>query len=417
MQDQFIGNVNIENGIQWESLNSRGIIDINETLMIKNLVQSPNTQIIALRAYGVNYCKIFLKLMNHLKSMEYIRVIISLIDSYIDILSTILIGLSKEFTPFETFMNYIRVDDENFFVKAKAINIIGSMLAQNTNREFIRTHVQSVIRWTLRDLEKVQNLDDLDCMMKSFKSIVRFREGRSFLMSINGIAILEKFYEVPHDDIVYNTLFCVWLLSYHDQTVNQILHPSIQKIVNTIKSTRTQRIIRIGIGALRNLVELNKNREYMFECDLIKVFPRFVSLKYEDPEFKANLEYLQKKLEQTRDHMISWFVYKDRILSGNLKRSIMHKDEAFWKALISYFGDNNFEVIDALLTIINGSDPEKVAVALYHIKYFLKYHPASHRILNLNPDIKIQLMAKLDDPNPKVQLEALFAVQKLVIVH
>jgi hypothetical protein len=318
-------------------------------------------------------------------------------------------------------MNYIRVDDENFFVKAKAINIVGNMLVSGRHREFdeqyIRSNLQSVIRWTLRDLEKIHNLEDLDLMLKSFKTILRFREGRVFFMSLGGLSVLEKFYEIPHDEIIYNSLFCVWLLTYHNTVIKQISNNSLHKIISTIKSTRTHRIIRIGIAIVRNLAEVNyRNREYIVESNLLKIFPQFVSLKYEDQEFRTNLEFLQKKLEQTIEHMTSWPVYKDRILSGTLKRSVLHKDEAFWKTLIPCFGDNNFEVIAVLLEIINrSSDSESVAIALYHIKYFLKYHPASHRILNLIPTAKFHLMAKLEDPDPKVQLEALFAVQKLVL--
>jgi hypothetical protein len=101
MQSEFIDREVVERGVvQWDYSKLRGIIDLNETLMIKNLVQSPETQTIALKAYGVEYCKIFLKLMVQLKYMEYTRLVISLIDNYIGILST---GFDPTFRRVSTF--------------------------------------------------------------------------------------------------------------------------------------------------------------------------------------------------------------------------------------------------------------------------------------------------------------------------
>lgn len=422
MRTEFTDTKIVERGIKWDDLTSNGMIEKNEMIMLKGFIQSPDTQNIALGAYGIDYCKIFLKLMTKLKCVEYLKILISLIDKYIETFADILLGLQGEFQPFEMFINYIRIEDTNFFIKAKSSNIIGTMLLYAKNRkideQFIRANTFSVIRWSIRDLEKVEDLNDLDLMLNSLKTILRYREGRSFFFSLNGLQILEKFLLIPHDDIVYNSLYCIWLLSYHKEVIKSISENSIKKIVQTLKSTRCQKIIRISIGIIRNLAELNqRNRECIIESNLIKLFPQFVHLKYEDREFKINLEYLETKLKQTIEHMTSWPIYKDRILSDSLQRSILHKDELFWKTLIPHFGEDNFEIIGVLINSIQSPDPEKVTVALYHIGNFIKYHPASHRILNIIPDTKAKLMAKLDDPDPKVQLEALFTIQRLVLKY
>jgi hypothetical protein len=413
MTEKFIDTAIVERGIQWDYLKASGVIDVNEMIMIKGFVQSPDTQTIALNAYGSDYCKILLKLLVNIKCVDYVRIVISLLDKYIGIISNVLL----EFHPFETFSKFVELDNNNFFVKAKALDILGHLLYQTNNKNIISSNLDNLLRWTLRDLQKVQTLEDLDLLLSSLKPLLRFREARPLLMSLDGLQILEHFYEVPQDNIIYNSLYCVWLLSYHKDVVKSISNTSLQKIIQTIKNTRTHRIIRMGVGIIRNLADVNyRNRELIVESNLIKLFPQFVSLKYEDPEFRTNLEFLQKKIEQTIEHMTSWPVYKDRILSGAFKRSIIHKDDGVWKRIISNFGDNNFEVVGSLLEFIKRSpDSEKVAVALYHIKYFLKYHPASHRILGLIPHSKALLMIKLEDASPKVQLEALFAVQNLVL--
>jgi len=413
--------------VPWDKLASGGVIEVREMEMMKRFLQYPEAQRRFLEEDGSNYGKLFLNLTGKLSQSDHLQFLLALVDTFLtrdDSFCGIFLRLNElnQFLPFEPFMNHLRRDGGDWFINAKASKIVGLFLVQapryGISQEILTSQTRFLVKWISYHLDKNDKPELVDPLLTSLRTILRTQEARTIFDTFHGLQILERFLKSPHHPIVYNAMFCFWLLSYNSElSKEKFTRTFLQTIVETIKNIQREKIIRISIATLRNLAEANRiNCVHIIEGGLMKLLPNLILRKWGDEELEGNLTYLDEVLQQVMGELGSWEKYKAEILSGNLEWSMVHKNDRFWRENASRFAENNFQVVGVLINLIMKSENSIVlAVALNDIGRFVRSHPAGRNVVQSLPDAKLAVMAKLNHRDPEVQKEALLAIQKLMV--
>ncbi|CAI5516808.1 unnamed protein product [Closterium sp. Naga37s-1] len=273
--------------------------------------------------------------------------------------------------------------------------------------------------------------------------------ARSIFAKADGVRLLLP-YIAPvagqnQMQLLYEAVLCLWLLSFHEPSLEAIRQARIlPRLIDVAKSSAKEKIVRVAVLTLSNLMTRGHLGASMVELGLPKIvrvavltlsnlmtrghlgasmvelgLPKVVqSLKlhaWHDEDLKEALEALDVGLRHNLRVMSSFDKYRQEVLSGSLDWTPMHKDAAFWRENVMHFEDNDFQVLRALVALLDSSHEAKtLAVACHDLGQFITYHPAGRGVAH-DMKGKERVLRLLDYADPEVRKQALLAVQKLLL--
>ena len=419
----------LKKSIPWDRLASGGVIEAKELPWITRLLnQSGEAQWKLLEDSPDAYGTLLLSLVGKLAQLEHLQYVLALIDTLLiqkESLVSIFLNLHKhqEGLPFDPFLNHLRREGGDWFVNTRASNILGFLLLKATRygvpSERVTVVTSALMKWFAVHLESAEKPEVANPLLLSLRNILRSQDARVCFDSFGGIEVFGPLLRSPHHPVIYNAMFCLWLLSYNVDLVRRSFPKSsiVPKIVETLKTVHREKIIRISIATLCNLAEGNReNSLHIIEGGFMKLLPNFLLRKWGDNELEGNLAALDENLQKMMSELGSWDMYKAEVLSGNLEWTLVHKNDRFWRENASKFSENNFQMVGVLVNIISVSEnPLVLAVALNDIGRFVRFHPAGRAAVQAIPQAKMAIMAKLNHSDAEVQKQALLAIQKLMV--
>eukprot|EP00009_Paramoeba_aestuarina_P006473 CAMPEP_0201518968 /NCGR_PEP_ID=MMETSP0161_2-20130828/9661_1 /ASSEMBLY_ACC=CAM_ASM_000251 /TAXON_ID=180227 /ORGANISM="Neoparamoeba aestuarina, Strain SoJaBio B1-5/56/2" /LENGTH=459 /DNA_ID=CAMNT_0047916887 /DNA_START=201 /DNA_END=1580 /DNA_ORIENTATION=- len=381
---------------------------------------------------GAQIADMLLKLSKKIYQEEYLRYILALIDLTLgvdegragDFLRVSGEGGEEGAFPFEIFMNLLR-QGEDWLVNSRASKILALFCVvgnkYNVPAEKIAMYTRSLINWIVTHAKEIEkDPKRANPTLTALRTILRSQDARIiFHETVDGINLLGNLLRSPHHLVIYNSMFCLWLLSYNSVLAKSKFPETnvVKKIVETVKNVHRERICRVAIATLRNLAEASHTScLHIVEGGFMKVLPNLLLRKWGDEELEANLQSLDDVLQRVMSELGSWDMYKAEVLSGNLEWGMVHKDDRFWRENAYRFSENNFQIAGVLIDLISRSqNTQVVAVALHDIGQFVRFHPAGRGVIQSIPEAKVNIMQKLEHPDPEIQKEALLAIQKLMV--
>ena len=218
----------------------------------------------------------------------------------------------------------------------------------------------------------------------------------------------------------YEILFCIWLLTFDDdicaviQAENRVITVLVESIRNSVK----EKVIRICVSILRNLLEKAKTQNLQAISDL-KVLPLcqlLISRTWSDEDILIDIHWLISELRQNTAEMSTFDEYAAQVRSGELDPSAaIHRSETFWKQNLESLSNQDFELLRLLIEKLKlHEEPETIALTLHDIGEYVRYCPRSKRILQ-DASIKERLMILLNHTDHYVRLEALLTMQKFLV--
>lgn len=151
----------------------------------------------------------------------------------------------------------------------------------------------------------------------------------------------------------------------------------------------------------------------MIDNNLIGFLTMEMRKNIKDEQMKENIHFLIEIMEKNYKIFSSYEKYLKELETEKLTFGPCHTAK-FWKEHIKKTENNNFQVIEKLISLLDSEDETTQAVACFDLGEFSRLHPFSKTILE-NFDGKTKLMKMIEIENPIVKENALVAIQKLMI--
>jgi len=136
-----------------------------------------------------------------------------------------------------------------------------------------------------------------------------------------------------------------------------------------------------------------------------------------DKDILEDLTEIEERLVLRVDELSSFDVYRNEVLSTKLEWSPPHKSQKFWTENCFRFEDNDNQLLRTLKNILSTpeTDPAILAVAIWDIGEFVRFHPRGRRILDIL-DVKTTIMGLLSSKE-EIGAAALLTLQKLLLTN
>ncbi|KAL7148417.1 hypothetical protein ABFS83_06G177000 [Erythranthe nasuta] len=216
--------------------------------------------------------------------------------------------------------------------------------------------------------------------------------------------------------LLYETCLCVWLLSYYEPAIEYLATSrSLPRLIEVVKGSTKEKVVRVVILTLRNLLHKGTFGAQMVDLGLPQVVQNLKAQAWSDEDLLESLNQLEEGMKDNIKKLSSFDKYKQEVLLGHLDWSPMHKDLIFWRENITSFEEHDFQILRVLITILDtSSDPRTLAVACYDLSQFIQNHPAG-RIIVTDLKAKDRVMKLMNHENAEVTKNALLCIQRLFL--
>eukprot|EP01087_Luapelamoeba_hula_P001763 TRINITY_DN1157_c0_g1_i1.p1 TRINITY_DN1157_c0_g1~~TRINITY_DN1157_c0_g1_i1.p1 ORF type:complete len:459 (-),score=88.11 TRINITY_DN1157_c0_g1_i1:73-1449(-) len=408
--------------IQWDTLERARIISDVELRRIKSFDKKPSEDREALLAdEGAEFAELFVNLVSNLTKVTDLQYVLAIVDELLEEESRVKLftQLSKHdpALPFLPFIRLLARDGNDLFVKSRTSKIVATLLS--AARDPPKNDVRHLSHWCAERLRPQGDPRDVQIALTALQRFLRKDEHREIFVVDDGLPLLSAVIRdtTAKRQLIYLALYSLWLVSYNPQIATKFsqVPDLVRNIVDIIRREEKEKIRRMGLAVLSNIMDKGDNNEKMIDAGMIKVLAYLNQKKWGDEDIEHDLEHLTESLERNVILLSSFEKYKEEVLSGELTWSPVHRSERFWRENVGRFDEDNFRVLEALLAYIReGENPKTMAIACYDIGEFVRFHPSGRRVLSKLGG-KIQIMALMEHRDAEVQKEALLAVQKMMV--
>lgn len=223
--------------------------------------------------------------------------------------------------------------------------------------------------------------------------------------------------------IQYQLTFCLWVLTFSPKIATlMIKYTVIPRLVEILTETQKEKVIRMIVAFLRNLLEKPESdkviRDYallMIASRLVKPLELLSAKKFDDEDINENIQFIKEKLDGNLEDVTSFDEFALDIRSGRLSWTPFHKSEKFWLENATKLNESNFELLKMLLNLLeNSQDPLILCVAAHDIGEYVRHYAHGKRVIERLQG-KVIIMRLLENTDPNVRYQGLLCVQKLMV--
>ena len=326
----------------------------------------------------------------------------------------------------------------SMFIVEKAATVLAKCLgapvlnASPAVQAALTLHLTTFAAWTVAALKEVAPAEAAEstkvaAAMGGLQSLCSSMTGRSAAIEAEALGTLSTLITASAMSnssstvqLLYMTLFSLWSLSYSPQAALEMAASKlglIAKLVEIIKTSAKEKVIRVALSTLRNLIGVGSAPNDMVVFGLMPVLEALQVRKFADEDIPEDVEYLYHSLQGNLQTLTSWDVYKAELESAKLEWSPSHKSDNFWKDNHRAFEANNCAGVKQLVALLSSEDPQVLAIACNDIAELIKAAGADGRKLLTQYGAKPLAMQVLKHPDPMVQKYALTCVQRLMVIN
>lgn len=291
--------------------------------------------------------------------------------------------------------------------------------------------LRDYLLWTKEQVEEKNLYKDTLC--RCLQMLFRIDYYRLAFYKLNGVESLVTYLNASltsttsKDQMQYQVVNCIWLLTFNEQIASRIQnnHMVIPVLADILNSTEKEKVKRIIVATLRNLLEKTNSQEIqktnclsMLQSRVKKILEIMQQVQTDDPEITEDVEFLDKKLETLVMDVSSFDEYTLEITSNRLSWSPAHKSDKFWRENAQKFNENNFFLVKKLIEMLKNeqTSPQVLEIVLNDIGQYVRYYQRGKNVIE-QLDGKSIIMSMLSHPNSDVKHQALLCIQKLMVHH
>lgn len=407
--------------VAWEPLRGAGLISDQQLTHIKNFDKKPADEREALLDdMGATYAELFTFMVTNVTNKEQLQYVLAIIDELLQDKQRILLFVqlrnldeSLPYTPFRKLLT--RSDDA--FITSRASRIMALLMSEGPSPPEEDTRFLS--RWAADQLRSKER-SKVSMAITALQRFLRRDAHRTMFVADGGLKLLANTLLWTEDrrQQLYQTIYCLWLLSYNHTLAAQFsgVEGLVKGIVEAVRREEKEKIRRLGLATLRNIMDRGENNEQMITAGMLKVVGYLSQKKWGDEDIEEDIKLLSESLEKNMIILSSFETYKEEVLKSELTWSPVHRSERFWRENVGRFEEDNFRILTVLLDIIRSSDasPVELSIACFDLGEFVRFHPRGRRILS-QLEGKIDIMKLMAHPDEEVQKHALMCVQKMMV--
>jgi len=419
----------LENTIPWDGYNRANLILERELDLIKKYDKKPSDVKAALIAKdGEIYVELFLDLLVKINKEETLQYLLTTIDHLLkdqpeSVRLFFKLSAKNNKYPFEPFISLLNRSNVDWYTKSRASYIVATLassghpISEDTVKFFC-----GWLRDQLREPDDKHVCNSLSALQKlllqdNFREPFAKEDGLNLL----GTLLLSKMQHAKTIQVCYQVVFNLWLLSYNRAIAEQVNSTNIiSSLVEALKVVSNDKVIRMAVATIRNLLTISTNNEQMIDADIMKPLDHLSNKNWADQDVVEDIEVVLAALEKNLIYLSSFDMYKKEVLSGKLVWSPVHRSEKFWRENIHRLEEDNHKLLLVLKGLLSGgADPSTTSVqsiACFDVGEFARFHPRG-KIIVQQLGIKLPLMKLMEDPDENVRKHALLAVQKLMVTN
>jgi len=323
----------------------------------------------------------------------------------------------------------------SLFVLEKASALLAKLLtypmpasADANAKQVLSRHLQTFVEWVMFLLKSIDPKEAGDSAKTQFavgalQLLVATPAGREVCLASEGLPTLYGLMSAAGGgaavQLLYQVIFSLWSLSYSPAAASEMVTSKvgiIAKLVEILKTVQKEKVIRVALSTLRNLLGNGSASSDMVAAGVMPVLHGLQPRKWADEDILEDIEALIAALQVNLQTLTSWDVYKKEVSVGKLEWSPSHKSDAFWKDNHKAFEASGFETIKQLVELLDADDPQVLAISCNDIAQLVKAHPDGRRLAT-QFGAKPKAMQALKHPDPTVQKYALECVQRLMVIN
>jgi len=188
--------------------------------------------------------------------------------------------------------------------------------------------------------------------------------------------------------------------------------------VNALRNQPKEKIIRMGLASLRNVLAVEGAVDAMVDAGILKPLESFKQRNWGDDDLIEDLAVVYEAVQKGLTLLSSFDMYKKEVMSGKLDfSSPAHRSEKFWRENVLKFEDDHCRVLLVLKELLRSSlDTAVLPVACYDVGEFSRFHPRGRNLIS-QLGLKEPLMLLMASGDPETKKQALLALQKVMVTN
>jgi V-type H+-transporting ATPase subunit H len=427
-QQDSQGSSVLQQTVTWDSYEGASLISKKELNLIRRFdKQSFEVQHDLLSHDGAAYAELFLSMLKNISQDNVPHYVLSMLDkalieepSFAQSFAPLLDNATLN--PFSVLFRLVNRGVSDDVIVSKSCHVAYILL--NEGLKASAEDASSFVSWLSVQLTNKGLQNTAVQVFACLQGLLRSPEFRHvFGASSSNIERLEPLLELqqgeqPNLQLLYQVTNCLWILSYTKGVQEKLIYVGlIRNLVNLLKVVTKEKVIRMCLATLRNLVEFKACKSYLMEMSALKVLSHVEGQGWADEEIVDDLKVLNAKLEQNIQFLSTFDEYRKEVIGGQLEWSPAHRSLKFWNENVHKFEEKNFELVRMLANILkpgSGYSSRQVAIAAHDIGQFVVHYPRGKSIVN-EMGCKVNIMMLLTNDNEEVTKEALLTVQKMMI--
>lgn len=309
-----------------------------------------------------------------------------------------------------------------------------------------------------------QNQDYLQSTITCIQTFLKKDYYRQKFFNFNELSyqLLPLIKSKYGSQLQYQISYVFWLLSYNKSIAQSFASDQtiVEALSEALKNVQKEKVVRIIVATFVNVIKSVESFGYKtklrsFNLHLINLkVPRSLDLIMEnfcnlepknltqkvdnqqdtsagskqtvvvkkkseseiDPDLVDDCQFLSKTLYEAEATLSSFEEYMTELDTGRLDFTPVHKSQNFWANNAHKFNDNKYSMLVKLRSILESqaSETRELKVACHDLGEYTRYYPIGKQVLE-NLGIKSHIMRLMLHKDKHVQLEALRAVQKMMV--
>ena len=430
--------------VPWQSFLAAGIISREQLEMIYSLDKKPAAvQAATFKQIGTPLVTLFVDIINGINKEEVVCYTLAMLDEITGADAKVSAFFPKLASDTNGAVDPVKpllklLTRSTAFIVEKAATLIAKIVsapppadAPEAVATALDLHLSSFAQWVTAALKEVSPAEAAEspktaAAMSGLQALVATQRGRTAALEAEALLPLSMLITASSMSnssstvqLLYQSLFSLWSLSYSPEAALEMASSRvglIAKLVDIVKSTPKEKVVRVGLSTLRNLLGSGSASNDMVVFGLMPVLEAMQARKFADEDIPDDVEFLHNTLHVNLLGLTSWDVYKTELESGKLEWSPSHKSENFWKDNYKAFEGGGCASVKQLVALLSSEDPQVLAIACNDIAEFIKYHPEGRRLMTTYgaKPLAMQVMRHTD---PTVQKYALTCVQRLMVIN
>ncbi|PSS23588.1 V-type proton ATPase subunit H like [Actinidia chinensis var. chinensis] len=389
---------------------------------------------------GPAYVRVFVSILRDIFKEETVEYVLALIDEMLTANpKRARLFHDKSLASEDTYEPFLRLLWKgNWFIQEKSCKILSMIVsARSKNQGGVKANgeasnsktqlttidyvLKGLVEWLCAQLKNPSHPSrGIPTAITCLATLLKEPVARSLFIQADGVKLLIPLISPASTQqsiqLLYETCLCVWLLSYYEPAIEYLATSrTLQRLIEVVKGSTKEKVVRVVILTLRNLLPKGTFGAQMVELGLPQIVQSLKAQAWSDEDLLEALNQLEDGLKANIKKMSSFDKYKQEVLLGHLDWSPMHKDPIFWRENITKFEENDFQILRVLITILDTSgDPRALAVACFDLSQFIQYHPAG-RVIVTDLKAKERVMKLMNHENPEVTKNALLCIQRLFL--